>query len=120
VPAIDYGFLLQVPLFRYFSDTYFYQSNQKINILPVLDLSLGYAKVNIGEKVKYIDLYQPDPLPRQVRLGYAVTGGLDLFQDKLTLNLLKFDWSVDAHDMLITTSDGSREYQSGCLGDSNR
>ncbi len=114
--AIDYGVLLVVPVLKYFTDTFCDQSDQKSLFLPFFDFSIGYAKTNIGDRVLYIDLAEPDPLPRMANFGYALSAG---FRSKIKhqwITVLALDWSVDARDMLIQKNE-NRDYQTGFLGD---
>jgi hypothetical protein len=115
--AIDYGFLLNVPIIRLIDENLSFDLTQNIPAMPFLNLSFGYSKSNIGDEVSYIDFAQADPLPRMVRLGYGISTGMDLQFEKTEINVLDISFTVDAEDILIDReTSGSFDYQSG-LGD---
>jgi hypothetical protein len=118
VSAIDYGFLLNVPVTRLINDKLAFNFIQNIPALPYFNLAFGYAVSNIGDEVYYIDPSQSDPIPRTVRTGYGIAAGLNLQFDKNLINLFDFAFTVDADDILIERDAYGSEYQSG-LGDIN-
>jgi len=113
--AIDYGFLLTVPVLKYSEKRFLKEPGSKGSVLPYFDISLGYAKTNIGDKVAYIEPYS-DPIPRTAQLGYALTGGLNYNLKGTFIRLLGFDWSVDARELMVNR-DGT--YKEGMLGNIN-
>lgn len=112
--AIDYGALLTAPVLKPFEKHFLKESESKFSIIPYCDVSLGYAKTNIGDKVSYLDPSQKDPIPRTAKLGYALSTGADFRMRDISIRALGIDWSVDASDRLVT-DDGN--YQGGLLGD---
>ena len=82
VSAIDYGFLLNVPIIRLIDDNLNFEIIQNVPTKPYLNLSFGYAISNIGDEVVYFDPAQADPLPRTARLGYGVSTGINMQFEK--------------------------------------
>lgn len=117
VSAIDYGFLLSVPIIRLIDENLSFDLTQTIPAVPYLNLSFGLAKSNIGDEVSYFDVAQADPLPRMARLGYGLSTGIKLQFEETVINVFDIAFTVDAEDILIDRdTSGSFEYQSG-LGD---
>ena len=114
--TIDFGFLLNIPVIKLIDDNLFINIIDDIPIKPSFNFSTGYSQSNIGDEVYYIDEAQSDPLPRTARLGYGISLGLDFLFDESPLNVFKFDFSVDAEDILIERDMYDFEYQSG-IGD---
>jgi hypothetical protein len=112
--ALDFGVLLTVPILKYFENSFLKKMGSKLSFLPYFDISLGYARTNIGDKVAYIDRAQADPIPRTAHLGYALSGGVDFNIKDTFIRIFGFDWSVDARDLLVNR-DGS--YKKGLLGE---
>lgn len=110
--AIDYGVLLTVPVLKPFEKSFLKEADSQFSFVPYFDVSLGYAKTNIGDKVSYLDTDQKDPIPRTAHLGYALSAGVDFRMRDISLRALGIDWSVDASDILISKG----EYQGGLLG----
>lgn len=110
--AGDFGLQLILPLIK----SYEYFSEKKVlirnKLQPVLDISLGYTLSNIGDGMTYIDESRPDPLPRQARLGYAVSVGFKQITPDINIRLFRFDWSSEARDILIQRDPAGFTYRS--------
>lgn len=120
VNAIDYGFLLTVPVTKFFDNNGFRLSDKAV-LIPAFSYSLGYSRLNIGDEVYYIDPAQSDPIPLTARLGHTFSFGLDLGNEDFNLNLINYDLILEADDILIeksfqTDSTVKTSYQ-GMLGD---
>jgi len=116
--TLDFGFLLNIPVFKLRDDKLSFNIIDDIPIEPHFNFSTGYSQSNIGDEVYYIDPAQTDPLPRTARLGYGISLGLDFLIDKSHFSFIKFDFSVDAEDILIERDMSGFEYQKG-IGDIN-
>ena len=116
VSAIDYGFLLNVPIIRLINENLNFDMIKNVSTKPYLNFSLGYAISNIGNEVVYFDPAQADPLPRTARFGYGVSAGLNMQFEKFVLNAFDIAFTVDAEDILIEKDSLGSSYQSG-LGD---
>lgn len=99
--AGDFGLQLVFPLIK----SYEYFSEKKVSISnrikPFLDLSFGYTLSNIGDGMNYIDELHFYPLPRQAKMGYAVSVGLKQITPDINISYFTFDWSSEARDILI-------------------
>lgn len=118
VSTIDYGFLLNIPVIKLIDDNLSINIIDDIPIKPYFNFSTGYSQSNIGDEIYYIDEAQSDPLPRTARLGYGISLGLDFLVDESPFSVIKFDFSVDAEDILIERDMFGFEYQKG-IGDIN-
>lgn len=115
--AIDYGFLLNVPIIRLIDDNLSFNLGQDIPAMPYFNLSFGFAKSNIGDEVSYIDIAQAEPLPRTARIGYGISTGINLQIEETIINVFDIAFTFDAEDILINRDTlGRFDYQSG-LGD---
>jgi hypothetical protein len=116
--TIDFGLLLNIPVIKLIDDNLSINIIDDIPIKPSFNFSTGYSQSNIGDEIYYIDEAQSDPLPRTARLGYGISLGLDFLFDESPLNVFKFDFSVDAEDILIERDwpTNDFEYQTG-IGD---
>ncbi len=117
VNAVDYGFLLNIPVIRLINDELSFNLFENIPAKPYFNLSFGYAQSNIGDEIIYFDPAQADPIPRTGRLGYGISTGLFFEVEDVLIKALGFEFTVDADDMLIVRdSTGKYDYQS-FLGD---
>ncbi len=73
--AIDYGFLVSIPLLKFFEKDMQNTSLNETAISPYFNISIGYAKTNIGDKVSNRSAQQSDPLLRTALLGYGMSAG---------------------------------------------
>jgi len=111
VDAEDIGLQLTIPIIKtidtFTEKPYLFPDGS----IPFFDFSIGLAQSNNGTKVKYIDVNQLNPLPKQAKIGYAISFGLNKEYKSFYLQLLKFDWSSEARDILIKTNDyGGKDY----------
>ncbi len=119
ISAMDYGFLITAPIVKLIDPKYNLFSYHNMDAIPYLNVSIGYARLNQGGEVYYIDPTQADPLPRTARLGYTFSAGFDIHFNNVSIRMLGYDFSVDADDELINqnfNSTPSYSYQSG-IGD---
>jgi len=100
----DFGILLNVPVLKLIDDKMQISLDEKITTFPTFNISLGYAKSNIGDSVYYIDASQSDPLPRVERLGYGISTGFDLVTDDFRINAFNLSFTVEAEDILVSRS----------------
>lgn len=109
VSAFDIGVIISAPI----SDFILPEELKNINnFLPILDLSIGYSVLNLGDEVFYGDINQGDPLPRQARFGYGASFGLDYNYNDKTISILKFDFSSEARDLLAYRESENIKYKS--------
>jgi hypothetical protein len=114
--AIDFGFIINVPVLRIINDEMSFLI-KRIPANPFINFSAGYSLQNLGGEVDYIDPAQKDPLPRMVTLGYGLSGGVDVQFNNFIANLIKLEFTAEAQDLLVTRDENSgSKYQSG-LGD---
>ncbi len=107
----DYGFLMVAPLSNFFKFPEFGHFFIFESIRPSLNFSFGLTVQNIGDKMRYIDSRQADPLPRTVHMGYGLSAGLQSCFKDLTLQLIKIDYASEAEDLLVNRrKDGSWYY----------
>ena len=123
--AWDYGFLVLIPIIGDQNKMRNPGDQIRPKSHPIVNLSLGYSKSNIGGEVRYSDILPANPLPRSAKLGYGLTAGYDFVIKKALIRLVQFDWSVQANDLLsnitpssIALNGSSIDYQ-GFLGDIN-
>ena len=101
VNSIDFGFLLNVPVLKLIDDKLIFNIFDNNPAKPFFNLSFGYSQLNIGDEIYYVDKAQSDPLPRTARLGYGISTGLEFNINKLPLQIIGFDFTVDAEDLLL-------------------
>ena len=114
VTATDYGLLVQAPIFDIFQKA----TGEEYRILPefspLADLTFGYARNNIGDKIVYVNAAQADPLPRNATIGMSMELGLVKQMGAYTWKWFTITLAREAEDLLITRRpDGSFVYQSG-------
>jgi hypothetical protein len=117
VTGYDIGLLLSVPAVEIASRAGANLTIPSLHIVPLLDLTVGFSKSNLGDRVTYVDPDQADPLPRQACLGAGVEGGI-------VSTLLPDGWKLltaglyrEASDVLVLRhTDGTWEYTGG-VGD---
>ncbi len=114
----DLGFLADVPILKLIDKNLSLDLIDNTPLIPLLDFSIGYSQLNIGDDIYFVDPAQKDPLPRVARLGYGISAGLKLADQKNALEIIHFDFTVDAEDYLIKRDSLGFSYQHG-LGDIN-
>ncbi len=128
VDAIDYGFMITIPVIKLIDDAYSFEFSEESSILPAFNYSLGYSRLNIGKEVYYIDPAQADPLPLTARLGQTFDFGLNFKSNNILINLFNYDLILEAEDLLFKRSvkmdasgyyAGSEINYQGMLGDIN-
>lgn len=113
--AIDYGLLLTLPIIKLFNNHTIELSNNS-KLIPEFNYSLGYSRLNIGNEIYYIDPAQSDPLPLTARLGHTVSLGFDYEAKDISINMIGYDFIIEADDILIDRKGSGFSYQ-GMLGD---
>lgn len=98
----DFGILLNIPVLKLIDDKMQVQLDEKVNVFPTFNFSLGYSKSNIGDEISYIDPAQADPLPRVERLGYSISSGFDMIINDFRFNAFNLSFTVEAEDMLVS------------------
>jgi hypothetical protein len=109
--AIDYGFLLSLPILDLFDNTSIEFSGSRL--IPDFDYSIGYSRLNIGDEVYYFDPDQFDPLPLTARLGHTISLGLDYQTDNILINMLDYDLILEADDILVSREFNPQTLQFG-------
>lgn len=105
--ALDYGILLTAPVLNIFHLENCFKNDY--DLVPILDFSFGYSIHNIGDGLYYYSNSQADPLPRNARVGYAISLGI---KNSTNINLLKFEFSNEARDLLVSRdTDGGINYE---------
>lgn len=100
--AIDYGILLTAPVVKLISPGFVFNMMQNNLPVPYFNISIGYARLNQGGEVYYIDLPR-GPLPRTARLGYTLSTGIYWKMNKNLMRIISYDFTVDAVEYLITS-----------------
>ncbi len=114
VGAYDIGILLQIPVTGIAT-----KLGADFQILPgkttpFLNLTLGYAKRNIGDGVLYVEGSQSDPLPRIAACGAGVEFGAESKMIACGWNLIDVVFTSEAEELLVTRySDGTWAYLPG-------
>lgn len=104
LPAHDYGAILQIPVVELVSDAVETPIEINDKVAPMLDLTFGCARRNIGGEVNYGIPGQSDPLPRQGVLGWNFELGLKSQINNKPWKLLTFTWGREAEDVLVNVS----------------
>lgn len=99
--AVDFGFLVNVPVLKLINNNLSFEILDKKPMKPFFDISLGYSQLNIGDEIYYVDPSQSDPLPRTARLGYGISTGVYIQIDDRHLRFVGFDFTIDAEDLLL-------------------
>jgi len=101
VNAVDYGMLLDIPVTEILSRSL--QSSFEIypHINSILDLSLGFSRNNLGDKVIYRTQDPGDALPRTARIGIGFDIGALYEVEDLKWKIFSFKWTVEANDLLV-------------------
>lgn len=115
--ATDFGLIIHAPLFDILKQA----GTENVEILsgiePLFNLTLGYAKSNMGDGVNYTRNPQTDPLPRNVSVGLTTEIGIAAKAESEQWKVFSFTLAREAADLLVERkSSGSFTYQSG-LGD---
>lgn len=111
--AHDIGMHFTLPISNFYSHLFDNLSKQRFQLHPITDVSLGFSLHNVGDEIYYLDKHQADPLPRQAKIGYAVSIGVSMELNEIEMIPLKISWSSEANDMLIKRDEsGKSKYQS--------
>ncbi len=98
----DVGAVAQLPLLRIVDDIVGSALIIGPDIHPILDVTLGYARRNLGDDlVTYIDPAQADPLPRTATLGISYKLGLSLPIQAGSWEAVTFTLAREADDLLV-------------------
>jgi hypothetical protein len=100
--AYDYGILFDVPVVDIVSQIVRQPIMFTPNLTPVVDLTFGFAKNNMGGgSIIYLDAGEADPLPRYARVGIGVNLGIVYTSGDKVYRPVSFKWSVEANDLLV-------------------
>jgi hypothetical protein len=61
----------------------------------------SFVARNVGDKIQYVAVSQPDPLPRTAVIGYELSAAYIRGFGQTTLNFLQADWTLEASDILV-------------------
>jgi hypothetical protein len=110
--ALDYGMVIKFPVTDIVSAKLAKPLELLPKIAPVLDVTMGYARSNLGDEVRYFDTQQPDPLPRSATLGLSIETGVVSKALSSHWKILSLTWARQVEDLLVKRySDGHFEYQ---------
>ena len=115
--AADWGMLLNVPISKLAAKEMQYKPFENTTLKPVVNLSLGYSRSNIGKEIYYVDAAQKDPLPLTARLGYTLSLGADLWVKSNPINFFTYDITIEAEDVLVDADNSGQFLYQGLLGD---
>ncbi len=115
--AIDYGFLLSIPVIKLIDDNLSLQVSDDSNLKPFLSYSLGYSRLNIGDEIYYVDPAQNDPIPLTARLGHTIGIGVNFVSYDINIKLINYDLILEAEDVLVIRDSLGRSTYQGMLGD---
>lgn len=120
VNAVDYGMLLHLPVMDALSRALDSPLEIYPHVNPVLDITFGFSRNNLGDKVTHIDPAQADPLPRIARAGMGFDFGVLWKVEGIEWKPFYFRWTSEASDLLVkrylrdtTTSTSGWDYQGG-------
>jgi len=117
VTAFDIGLLMKVPVLELASRAGASLAIPSLHIVPLLDLTVGYSKNNLGDRITYFDPNQADPLPRTASLGAGIEAGIVSTLVPDGWRLLSGGLYREAGDLLVKRhTDGTWEYTGG-VGD---
>jgi hypothetical protein len=112
--ATDFGILLDVPVGEMLTHALGNASLPGNLIDPVLNISLGYVRSNVGDEVRYMDFVQADPLPRTAVLGLGFEAGLSAKAGNRDWKMVSCSLARQAQDLLVVRhADGTFEYEEG-------
>ncbi len=109
--AYDFGLMVTAPLTKLILPGVKLNLSENSFIKPLSSFTLGYALLNIGNEVSYIDPSQSDPISRTGRLGYSFNFGLELNTKLIIINAFSYSFTAEAEDMLISSDENGYEYQ---------
>ena len=113
--ALDWGILLNVPASKLAFEDFVYRPLENATLKPIVNLSLGYSRSNIGNEANY-GIYS-EPLPLTARLGYTLSLGTDLLIKNHSINFITYDITAEAEDILVSRDISGRPVYQGLLGD---
>jgi len=115
--AIDLGIMVQFPATEIISKSRSKPLELVPKLSPLLDITMGYARSNVGDEIKYLEASQLDPLPRNATLGLSLEAGLTSTALTHDWKVVSFTWARQAEDVLVKRyPNGSFKYQ-GWLGE---
>ncbi len=100
--SIDYGMLLTVPIVKLIEPKYKFDIMENIPAVPYLNFSIGYSRLNQGARPSFnVEPFVSLPLPRDTRLGYALSVGLNIKLNDKPFKLFEYDFTADAEEIMI-------------------
>jgi hypothetical protein len=113
--AFDLGTFIEIPIIKRFD--FSNESNNTISFYPNLSTSVAYVYSNIGGSINYGDPSQSDPLPREITMGYTISGGIDMNFLGADIDLVSAQFIRESEDLAVKrTSSTDWSFQYG-LGD---
>ncbi|MFH0735868.1 MAG: hypothetical protein V1773_15255 [bacterium] len=109
--AFDFGLMVTAPLTKLLPEDFKLNLDNNSSIRPVSNFSLGYALLNVGKEVSYIDEEQADPISRTARFGYSFNFGLELNTKLVAINVIDYSFTAEAEDILAKKNIDGHEYQ---------
>ena len=98
----DFGLQITVPFISLYQDIFSKEITIAGTSIPFFNFSMGYTLSNFWEKfLSYWSSPLSDPLPKQARIGYAVSLGFDTESGPYNLRMFRFDWASEARDLLV-------------------
>jgi len=115
--AVDYGVIVTAPITEMISSALVEPLELCPKAAPLLDVTVGYARSNLGDEVTYVDPGQRDPLPRNATLGLSIELGIVSRALSSDWKILSLTWAREVEDLLVKRfSGGGFEYR-GWFGD---
>lgn len=99
--AHDYGLILDIPVVEILSRLNDRGIMIGHNLSPVLDLTVAYARRNIGDGIYYTSPDNTHPFPREGVLGLSTVIGLRSEVNGKPWTLLSFTWAREATANLV-------------------
>lgn len=119
IKAHDFGVVLYAPGEEIIARLTGKTLELRPGVRPVFGLGLGYSKSNIGSTISYIDIAQPDPLPRTARVGLSLNAGLASTRHGRPWRLVSLEHQYETEQLLVRRTDRQSVSYASFLGDIN-
>ncbi len=101
--SFDFGTMAFFPLSDVFLSGCGINLEDKMTIKPVINATLGYSALNIGDGAEANIYEAKDPIGRMQKLGYSFDFGLDLDYKKGKINFFTYTFSAETENYLISS-----------------